>query len=292
MIHQSSQFKELNIPNGDIEQYRVKVDRPMPIFVYRLPYRDGYVFAKMFKDGINVGYKTRLKQLFRKLTLAPHTSYVWSASQKKQIEEDYLSLWYRYNYPAPKLLSLHIPGHSPDTTVIMEYVNGFPLVDILRNSKLTMKERLAMVASILRHMDERHNTALAQNEAKLIHPDANPGNILVDGKSFTYIDFVRTAQYKAPVPVLAAHELRKFIKGVVESIGRDKFDDVIQLVLSTYGNSTVTKFLMKPASSNFSSLFRGFRYRLRHTKNPAKLDRFSIAERLQKAYSENINPPH
>lgn len=149
----------------------------------RLP--DLEIFELLGRGGMGYVYRARQKKLDRMVALkvvAPRAGFAPGAAGKAEFAE-------RFEREAqalarlahPNIVTVHDYGQDgPLCWLVMEYVEGSNLRDVLRGGKLEPAEALALVPKICDALQFAHDHGV-------VHRDVKPENILLDGEGVVKI---------------------------------------------------------------------------------------------------------
>jgi tRNA A-37 threonylcarbamoyl transferase component Bud32 len=206
-----------------------------------------------------------------------------SAAARRDRAEAAQRLWRKHGFPVPELYAVSPPGASRPH-LVQELVEGPTLRQRLRDDAISLSQKLQEVDQVLSSMRSRHARALAERDARWVHPDANTGNILLAPSGPVWIDL-------ESLPVgdsldAAAAELAKFALCVAAELGPAHFADIARRMLSHYRGleAIPRRFCERTLARRLQPLhrWRDRRRKMAHPQTPTKYD---LADRWQRALS-------
>lgn len=195
-------------------------------------------------------------------------------------EKEKLLHWENKGYPVPAVLPLEIDELSNEIYLVLEYLPGPSLQNVLCNSAISIEQREGIVNNTLISMAKRHQQAIAENDRYLIHFDANTGNIVIGNGCAYWIDF-EAPQPQGTAEELASLEIAKFIRWAVRDLGRERLERCIDLLVCAYQDqlSLIHHLANRTLKRNFSYYHR-YRDRKRKRNNPREITKYDIADAI------------
>jgi len=189
--------------------------------------------------------------------------------------------WEDFGFRVPEILGLQCKEIA-EPHVVMQYVPGTRLSEYLKDKRLDTHAKLKTLASIFLLNCSRHDMALANHDLLLLHTDPNTDNIILDGEDIWFIDFEHISEPQ-DVPTGVGKEVATFTRRVVNDLGIEHLNEVVQALLQAYQfNATI---LTKVEDLTLARPFQ-FIHRLKHglrKKGDAELvTRYDIADAIRK----------
>jgi tRNA A-37 threonylcarbamoyl transferase component Bud32 len=202
------------------------------------------------------------------------------AVEHREREKRKLLHWKNKGHPVPAVLPLEIDELSNDIYLVLEYLPGLSLQQILCDKNISMEQREDILTDTLILMAKRHHQAIADHDRHLIHYDANTGNIVISNNKAFWIDF------EAPLPQgttmeLASLEIAKFIRWAVRDLGQDRLEPCIDRLVYAYRDQLLLlhNLANRTLRRNFSFYHR-YRDRKKKKKYPREVTKYDIADAI------------
>ena len=196
-----------------------------------------------------------------------------------------LGLWLDAGFKVPVLSALEIPELRGTDYLVIEYLNGPTLQDLLKNSAVGIDGKWELLYRILADNCRRQRRAIELRERRLLHPDPNSSNVICVGREFCFIDFETTVPAD-DLEDAAAVETAKFLRWTARDLGSGHLPELAQRAVEAYGDHTVTlsRIITRTCSRPFQ-LFHRWQDRRRKRRQPGEVTKYDIADALAVALS-------
>jgi len=203
-----------------------------------------------------------------------------SAGEHYEREKERLLHWKRKGHPVPAVLPLETGELSNDIYLVLEYLPGTSLQQLLCDTTIPIEQRENVLTNTLTSMAKRHQQAIAENDSYLIHFDANTGNIVISNNRAFWIDFEAPLS-RGTTEELASREIAKFIRWAVRDLGHERLEHCIDRLVFAYQDqlSLLHNMANRTLQRNFSFYHR-YRDRKRKKNNPREITKYDIADAL------------
>jgi tRNA A-37 threonylcarbamoyl transferase component Bud32 len=169
-----------------------------------------------------------------------------------------LSLWAGAGFKVPALSALEIPELRGTDYLVLEFLNGPTLQDLLKNTAVGLDEKWELLSRILIDNCRRQCRAIAQQEPRLLHPDPNSSNILCVGREYYFIDFETTVD-----------------------LGIAHLPELARRAAVAYGDHTDTlSLIIARTCSRPFQLFHRWQDRRRKQRQPGEVTKYDIVDAL------------
>ncbi len=208
------------------------------------------------------------------------------AQERKNSEFQTLQFWRDNEYPVPKCYDLEITD-IVGPYLVMDYLPGTCLGEYLADPEVPVEKKLEKIGEIFRNNFVRHSKALKKKEPRLVHNDANTGNIVVSSDGCYYIDFEGSVK-KGPLDDMVCREMAKLCRWVARDMGRDSLEAVVGNMVKAYQEKE--ELLRRIVELTIGRPFQII-HRLRDLRkkkaNPGDVTKYDIADTLKKALGAN-----
>ncbi len=206
------------------------------------------------------------------------------AQQRRDFERLALLTWTRYGFRVPDPLTLDIQDTAPWPLLAMGWVEGPTLQASLRAAD-TLDEPRRILEKVLRDTAHRHAVAIGVCEPRLIHFDANTGNIILRGDEIVHLDFEMGRLY-LPVALSAGIELAKFLCCAAGDLGPGSLDLVARLAVDAYeAVPDIVRDIPRRALQRPAQFLHNMRNSRRRRTRPGQVTLIDMAQALNAALS-------
>lgn len=194
-----------------------------------------------------------------------------------------LSLWAETGFNVPAVSTLEIPELRGTDYLVIEFLNGPTLQDLLKDAAVGLDEKWELLSHILTDNCRRQCRAIAQREPRLLHPDPNSSNIICVGREYYFIDFETTV----PADHLedaAAVETAKFLRWTARDLGIVRLDELARRAAVAYDDNpdTLRRIISRTCDRPFQ-WFHRWQDRRRKQRHPFEVTKYDIASALAAA---------
>ena len=207
-----------------------------------------------------------------------------NALGRRNTEQARLRLWGSKGFPVPALYDLDLPEQS-EPYLVLEWIDGISLAQLLNDESLTMDKRLQQLEKIIKDIYGRQSQNLQQNDYRFIHSDPNTGNILIKNGNHFYIDFEGCVTSSSNnITEALAIELAKFLRWSIRDLGRRHLQDVINRVIAIYGSDDpiIIAIYRRVYRSPWQFVHR-FKDRKKKKNNPGDVTKYDLADAFHSA---------
>lgn len=152
---------------------------------------------------------------------------------RRNTEREVLGLWRREGFDAPRLLSIPELEETAEPCLVMEWVPGPRLSQVLGDSKVPIESRTEHIRRFSRTWGERHARALSHKDASLIVENPTFDHVLVSGERLVHYDFEIVFRRTSDLERLVRRELVGFVWSMAKWSG-DDFSLLLQAMLDAY----------------------------------------------------------
>jgi hypothetical protein len=153
------------------------------------------------------------------------------AQQRRDCERRLLELWGSHGLDVPTTVDVLVPG-VVGPYLALDHVAGASLRTEL-GRPLPAASRLELIELALVSLCRRQELACSLGDLRLIHPDPNTGNVILEGRRAVWIDLESERRGRGIVPA-AAQELAKLVRWASGDLGRSHVAAVAQRVVDVY----------------------------------------------------------
>lgn len=157
-----------------------------------------------------------------------------SPKERCQHEQQTIEHWLQCGRTVPAVLSDRISqAVTNDHTLVLEWIDSPSLQSLLQNKQLDDEQRMGFVERTLCEMADRHSLAIAKNDPRLAHLDANTGNVLIGNDCVYRIDF-ESVRERGEVVELLACEVVKLCRWIARDWNPDRISDISDRLVTCY----------------------------------------------------------
>jgi len=203
-----------------------------------------------------------------------------SPGERLACEKLSLGLWADAGFKVPALSALEIPELRGTDFLVLEFLNGPTLQDLLKNTAVGLDEKWKLLSHILADNCRRQRRAIEQREPRLLHPDPNSSNVICVGREYYFIDFETTVP-PGNLEDAAAVETAKFLRWTARDLGIVHLSELARRAAAAYGNNpdTLRRIVTRTCSRPFQ-LFHRWQDRRRKQRQPGEVTKYDIADAL------------
>ncbi|MEW6743875.1 MAG: hypothetical protein AB1486_14060 [Planctomycetota bacterium] len=148
-------------------------------------------------------------------------------------EREVLALWRANGFDVPRLLELELPASFPRPYLLLEWIDGPSMEELLRDEELALGEKEALLMRFVEVWGRRHERALELGEPRLIHEHPTFAHVLVKDDRLVHFDFEVAYTKRRPVGRLVSFEILGFLRSLAKCDPWD-YQVLLERVLETY----------------------------------------------------------
>lgn len=148
-------------------------------------------------------------------------------------EREALLLWARHGFDVPRLVNLDLDPLIRGPYVVLEYLPGRTVHDVLADPAVTEHDKLRFLARFSAAWGRRHALAIETREPRLIHEHGSFRHVLVSGERLVTFDFEIGWTRKGIVPYLVGREIASFVRSLAR-VSAGAFEARLAALLREY----------------------------------------------------------
>jgi tRNA A-37 threonylcarbamoyl transferase component Bud32 len=202
------------------------------------------------------------------------------ALERRDRELETLRHWLAHGYRVPEVQEGAFEGleNLEGPCLVMARLEGRSLEDLLRDPHRAPVEKLERVRQALLDNARRHARAMELADPRLVHHDANSGNLFVAPDGIYHLDF-ETPLPRRPAAESAAIEVAKLARWIARDLGRERLDEVLGAVVEAYrGQRELLELLVRRIRGRPWQLFHRWRDRRRRRRDPGEVTKYDVAD--------------
>ena len=220
-------------------------------------------------------WMNRLAGLFGRAVPAQYQT----PEQRCRHERRTLQHWGGRGFLAPRVLDVAVEGQPPNRVLVLEYLQGPKLGDLLR-ARPHDPETWHLVDSVIDEMAHRHQIALQQDDPLLAHLDANTGNVILDARGVYRVD-LESSLPGVPVVELLAREVVKLCRWIARDLGPASLEAVMEQLVARYHHPrTVLEVAARRTGGRLFSRWHRRRDRCKKARMPSEVTKYDVTDRL------------
>lgn len=194
-----------------------------------------------------------------------------------------LGAWADAGFKVPAVSTLEIPELRGTAYLVIEFLNGPTLQDLLKGDAIGLDEKWELLSRILTDNCRRQRQAIAQQEPRLLHPDPNSSNVLCIGREYYFIDF-ETVVSPGDLEDAAAMETAKFLRWTARDLGSVHLPELARRAAAAYAGhaATLNRIIARTCDRPFQ-FFHRWQDRRRKQRQPGEVTKYDIADALATA---------
>lgn len=258
------------------EQYKIEAQQTNA--VYKVPFKDSYVFLKVYQHK-----HPRLRYEIRKfLDQAGFSQPVeYSAPRRrKTFEEQTIQSWIEYGYHVPCVIKNPFPGLDALPILVTEFIEGTTLQEVIKDKSAGWSGKGEKLEIVFREVNARHTTALARKDNRLFHIDANTRNIMFVDEMVYHVDFEMGRTWEPSVKC-ASREILKMLVCTAEDAMPEERPFVFELFREHYGIMEVYEAIRRSILGRLFQSVHRRNDRKKKKKNPGRVTLYDVLDYLE-----------
>jgi hypothetical protein len=211
------------------------------------------------------------------------------ARQRRETERRQLALWRLTGFDVPREISAEHPGLAGPTQLILEYLDGPKLLDLLKpqaNTSRADRNRLLYRYGTL--WRERHDVALSTCDPTFLHEHGTLAHVILCGDRMVTIDLEQGYRSGGTVMPMLAKEVASTLRSLMSRAGEQNWPDDVRALVAGYGDRrrlarVVDEYLHNPRWSR-ALLWR--LDRIRERRSGRRVSKFTALEALEQTLAE------
>jgi tRNA A-37 threonylcarbamoyl transferase component Bud32 len=202
------------------------------------------------------------------------------AEQRRDCETRRLTLWAHHGFRVPILENRTVNELKGEPHVVMEFIEGPTVQEVLRDMGQSKDNRLRRLRSVLAENRRRHGLVQELHEPGLLHHDPNTSNLLclADG-SCCFIDF--EAEVAGWQIEFIAIEIAKLFRWAARDLGRPDIDSVGALMVEAYADRKEwLKAIVQRTVERPLQFLHRWQDDRRKMKSPGEVTKYDVADCL------------
>jgi hypothetical protein len=173
------------------------------------------------------------------------------AAGRLATERRLLALWRQAGLAVPADLTGQHPDLANERTLVLEWVDGRLLSDLLVDPETPADERARLLAAFAGELSRRHRLALERSEAGLILEHAGVQHVLVAGDRLVTFDLENGFRPRADPRPLIFKELAGTVRSLARLAAEDRLGQDLEAFVGAYEprellEGTVRHYLQNP----------------------------------------------
>lgn len=260
---------------AELERYRIKSTGGNPVF--SVPIEGRNVFLKLYLPKLP-RLKTAWRRFLGSLGIRQPVEY-WSPKERRRFEAETLDHWRSLGYSVPAAIDIPFPGLSPLPLLANEFIEGTTLRELLKDDSVGSATKIEKLAILFSEMNERHRTAIGNNDNKLFHIDANTRNIIFADRRLFHVDFEMGRPWESVVEC-AARETLKCLVTLFEDSPPSLRERIAEVFRNCYRQVNVYEFIEARVRGRALQRLHVWRHAYKKSKNPKKVTLYDIVTLL------------
>jgi tRNA A-37 threonylcarbamoyl transferase component Bud32 len=259
----------------NFERYRIPSGHANA--VYRVPHAGQFIFLKIYgHKHPRLTYETR--KFLSSFGLRQPVEYS-SPIMRKNFEEKILACWKTNGYNVPDILKNPLPELSVFPVLTTKFIDGMTLNRLIREEKVSMKEKERNLSALFCEIDGRHGSAFLKNDNRLFHVDANTRNIIYTDKIIYHVDFEMGRPWES-VMDCASREVLKLLVSIGEDIEPARRETVFKLFKDCYKKAEVYQFIREGVVQRPFQRIHLLRNMKKKKKDPNRVTLYDVLQYL------------
>jgi hypothetical protein len=205
------------------------------------------------------------------------------AEVRRLTEASQLRHWREQGFDVPRLIEPAAAGLGPGPYNLCEFVEGDGLLQcVRREGGRSLAERRGLLGRYAATWATRHSAALQLNDPRLLQEHGTLEHVIVSGERFVTFDHEQAFRPGAAVLPVVAKEFASSLRSLLKGCGPEAFEELLDALMSGYGNDDLLRSLSEHFTQNPSPLWRRVYAidRQREFKRGADRGKFAALERL------------
>ncbi len=198
--------------------------------IWRVETAEGPVLQKLYADRGGF-FRCRARDLLSRLRGGKTGT---RAAARRATEARLLGLWRQAGCDVPADLSARHPGLAGDRALVLEFVPGRLLSDVLRDPGLPRGRRDELLGRFARGWCRRHRLARESGEAGLVQEHGSFQHVLVDGDRLVTIDLENAFLPRADLLPILAKEIASCLRWLARQEDEATFRSDLAVLVAHY----------------------------------------------------------
>lgn len=212
-----------------------------------------------------------------------------AAVSRRDCERAMHALWRAHGFAVPAVHDRPVACGTQSVCLVMDYVPGVSLRGLLQDPRIPAKWKWRVLGGVFAENRRRHDRVVSAAEPRLVHPDGNSGNIIIDqdGRP-VYIDF-ETITHKGDAVDAVAAEMAKLARWAVADLGIAHLDRVVAHMCDAYAGRE--EFLQRIVDRVYRrpwQVVHRLRDRRRKAACPGAPTKYDIAAAVRQALHDRV----
>lgn len=156
-----------------------------------------------------------------------------AARSRHDTERSVLKLWRKHGFDVPAILDLPLPEPVAQPILILEYVPGRTLRDIMEDDQVDLAEKCRLTERLAETSRRRHDCALETADLRLIHEHPHLTHVIVSGDRLVNIDFEIVYRRRHNIQRMVSLEIAGMLRSLAK-FSREDFPRLLQAFIKAY----------------------------------------------------------
>jgi len=152
---------------------------------------------------------------------------------RRRTEAEALALWRREGFDVPRVLAEAPPPGFEGPGLLLEWIRGESLADLLRHRRGSPEGRRAILGRFAALLGKRHARALELREPRLLFEHPTLEHVLVEGERLVHIDLEIVFRRRRSLERIVRREIAGFLHSLAKTSG-DEFPSLLDAVVEGY----------------------------------------------------------
>jgi len=184
--------------------------------------------------GLKTSRRRAVMRELGSLTVAGKSSI--RARARCKTEREVLRLWMREGFDVPRLLSIEPPLEIQEPYLVLEWIPGCSLYDILESQETSLVRKEDLISRFAALMEKRHARALELHEPRLLFERPTFEHVLISGDRLIHFDFEIVFTSKSDIGRFVRREIVGFLHSLAKS-SRESFGSLLDTFVAAYPDS-------------------------------------------------------
>ena len=200
--------------------------------IWKIEVEQGPVIVKLYGRK-----QTHLRALLRDLGVRMIGKSSVRVRRRQETEGEILELWNREGFDVPRLLLQCLPRLDPQPYLVMEWLDGRTIFEILCDDTVPMHEKAALVRRFTKRWGERHQRALELDEPRLIQLRSGFHHVISTGERLAAFDFEVCYTRRHHVRRLISLEISGYLRTLASAMP-DHLGEFLKVIVESYPDRT------------------------------------------------------
>ena len=202
------------------------------------------------------------------------------AETRRDRERATLLVWQEAGLKVPEVFEHPLEGLD-HPYLVMTHLSGQALGSALRCPRTDLSSKLTVWQDVLATMRRRHDLAIRENQASLVHPDPNTGNVILTETGVFFVDLEKGVR-DGEVRTAAAIEIAQLSRWVIRDLGIQHCRRVLHAVVDAYrGHEELLELICRRVHDRPLQFYHRWKDRHKKTRRRDEVTKYDVANALR-----------